>query len=242
MMNIDVCLSPELLHLYNLKNKIVVVVDILRATSCMVTAFANEVESITPVASVDECKFLQSQGYMAAAERDACKIDGFDLDNSPFSYLNSDIKNKKIAVTTTNGTLAITKSITAEQVIIGSFLNIKAVAKYIKEQQLNVLIVCAGWKGKINIEDTIFAGALAEELSDSFVFDDDSTLIAHNLYMTNKDNLFKFLTLSSHVKRLQRLNLDKDILFCLQRDIYNVVPILIGNELFCSVKSKMHMA
>ena len=110
MKTIDVCLTPELLHLHNIENSIVVVVDIFRATSCMTTAFANGVGSIIPVATIDECVAYQQQGYLAAAERDGKTPEGFDFDNSPFSYMVDKVKDATICVTTTNGTLAITKS------------------------------------------------------------------------------------------------------------------------------------
>lgn len=85
MKTIDVCLSPELIHLYDVRDKTVVVVDILRATSCMVTAFAHGVESITPVAEADVCENMKLKGYVISGERNGQKIPGFDKGNSPFS-------------------------------------------------------------------------------------------------------------------------------------------------------------
>ena len=110
MKKIDVCLTPELLHLHNIENSIVVVVDIFRATSCMTTAFAYGVEAIIPVATIDECVAYQQQGYLVAAERDGKTPEGFDFDNSPFNYMVDKAQGATICVTTTNGTLAITKS------------------------------------------------------------------------------------------------------------------------------------
>ncbi len=231
MKKIDVCLSPELIHLYTLESTIVVVVDIFRATSCMVTAFAHGVQKIYPVATVTECSQLQAKGYLAAAERDAHKVEGFELDNSPFSYMADYIKNSTIAVTTTNGTLAITKSKTAEKVIIGAFLNIETVASFVKNQNFDVLIHCAGWKGKPNLEDTLFAGALIDLLKNDFELAEDSALMALKLYELKKDRMLEAVTNSSHVKRLQKLGIEKDISFCLQRNLYNVLPILEGEKL-----------
>ena len=147
MKNIAVCLTPELIHLFDLKGKTVVVVDILRATSCMVSGFANGIEKIKPVASLDECKELGKNGYLTAAERGGQKVEGFDMGNSPFSYMDPAIKGKKVAVTTTNGTLAISKSIGAEHILIGSFLNISRVAEEVRKLDKDVIIHCAGWKG-----------------------------------------------------------------------------------------------
>ncbi|NBB28735.1 2-phosphosulfolactate phosphatase [Cellulophaga sp. BC115SP] len=231
MKTIDVCLTPELLHLHNIENSIVVVVDIFRATSCMTTAFANGVGSIIPVATIDECVAYQQQGYLAAAERDGKTPEGFDFDNSPFSYMVDKVKDATICVTTTNGTLAITKSKSAVKVMVGAFLNLGALATYLKDQQYDVLILCAGWKGKPNLEDTLFAGALVERLKEEFMIEEDSALMALRQYQNAKDDLLSYVASSSHVRRLQRLGIQKDIAYCLQHDLYDVLPVLRGNAL-----------
>lgn len=232
MKQIDVCLSPDLLHLHNLENSIVVVTDIFRATSCMVSGFAHGVQSIIPVASVEECKAYQERGYVAAAERNAQKVDGFDLDNSPFSFMEDRLIGSKIAMTTTNGTLSITKAKpTAVKVIVGAFLNLKAITDYLKSQQYDVVVLCAGWKGRPNLEDTLFAGAVVEALQEEYFVSEDSALMAMRMYQQAKDNILGFLANSSHVRRLQRLGIQKDITYCVQHDLYDVVPILRGNEL-----------
>ncbi|MFN3784249.1 MAG: 2-phosphosulfolactate phosphatase [Spirosomataceae bacterium] len=232
MKQIDVCLSPDLLHLHNLENSIVVVTDIFRATSCMVSGFAHGVQSIIPVASVEECKAYQERGYIAAAERNAQKVEGFDLDNSPFSFMEDRLIGSKIAMTTTNGTLSITKAKpTAVKVIVGAFLNLKAITDYLKSQQYDVVVLCAGWKGRPNLEDTLFAGAVVEALQEEYFVSEDSALMAMRTYQQAKENILGFLANSSHVRRLQRLGIQKDITYCVQHDLYDVVPILRGNEL-----------
>ena len=231
MKTIDVCLSPDLMHLYNVAGKAVVAVDILRATSCMTTAFAHGVRCIRPVAEVEESRALREQGYLVAAERGGEKVAGFDLGNSPFEYMNENLEGKKIGVTTTNGTRAISLSKGADKLLIGSFLNLKAVADLLNKQEQDVLIVCAGWQGHVNLEDTLFAGALAEQLTAKFTRACDSTLSAIALHHTAKNDMLAFLQNSSHVQRLKGLGIEKDIAFCLQRDIYDVVPILKNEEL-----------
>lgn len=227
MRNLEVCLSPELIKQYGVENKIVVVVDILRATSCMVTAFAHGVKSIIPVGSLEECEQYRNKGCIAAAERDGKIAKGFDIGNSPFSFMEKTMKGKTIALTTTNGTIAIQRCESAAEVIIGSFLNRTIIGNYLINQTNDVLILCAGWKGKMNLEDTIFAGALVEDLKNHFYFENDSAFAAQTLYGCSKKDLFKFVTgNSSHYKRLKNLNLDKDIRFCLQNDIYPVIPIM----------------
>jgi len=231
MKTIDVCLSPELVHLYSVRDKTVVVVDILRATSCMVTAFAHGVKGIVPIANLDDCLKLKSKNYITSGERNGEKVDGCDKGNSPFEYMSNDIKGKNIAFTTTNGTMAIEKAKEASELLIGSFLNLSSTVERLKQSNNSILILCSGWKGRFNLEDTLFAGALIEKISEYVTPDDDAPLAALHLYKNAKSNLIDYLNLSSHVKRLNRLNIHKDIEFCLTVDQYNVVPELSNGEL-----------
>ncbi len=227
MPNLEVCLSPNLLPLHTLTHKIVVVVDILRATSCMVTAIACGVESILPLQDTETCRAMKSQGYYIAAERDGKQVEGFDLGNSPFSYMEKHLIGQKIAFTTTNGTQVIKLSEKAEQIIVGAFLNLSAVASYLLERQKDVLVACAGWKGNINLEDTLFAGALVDVLAtQNFTISNDSALLAQSLYPKKQSDLLGFVNLCSHVQRLKNLGIQKDVEFCLQKDVYDVVPTL----------------
>jgi 2-phosphosulfolactate phosphatase len=226
MKTIDVCLSPDLMHLYTVDDRTVVVVDIFRATSCMTTAFAHDIASITPFAKLEDCIAMKDKGCYTAGERDGKKVEGFDLGNSPFEYIADHLKGQHIAFTTTNGTQAIARSIGAKEIIIGSFLNLSAVANHLQQGTNNVLVVCAGWKGKVNLEDTLFAGALVELLKSHIAPDCDAPVMAQHLYNQSKQNLVDALKDASHVKRLARLNVFKDIEFCLTPDQYDVVPVL----------------
>ncbi len=228
---IEVCLTPELLHLFQVENKVVVIVDILRATSSMVVGLANGVTSIVPVATTDECLSLRSKGYVVAAERNGSMVEGFDIGNSPFSFMENAVKGRTIAMTTTNGTLALSKSKAAIEIIIGSFLNISSVITFLRNQPNDVLIVCAGWKGHANLEDTLFAGAVVEGLKNEFENGQDSALIAQTIYNVAKNDMFAYLSASSHFKRLERLGVVKDIKYCLTPDMFQIVPILRGVEL-----------
>jgi 2-phosphosulfolactate phosphatase len=226
MKTIDVCVSPELMHLYDVQNRTVVVVDILRATSCMVTAFAHGAASITPYANLEDCRRMKSKGYITSGERNGEKVPGFDKGNSPFEYMGDEVKGQKIAFTTTNGTQAIEKAKEAKQIVVGSFLNLTAVTHYLLLSEYNILVVCAGWKGKVNLEDTLFAGALVEALRNHIEPDCDAPLIAQHLYNLAKGDMVKFLSNSSHVRRLNRLSIHTDIDFCLKPDQYPVLPLL----------------
>ncbi len=229
---IEVCFSPELIHLHDLENKIIVVVDIFRATSTMMAALANGVTSITPVADLETCRLMAHEGYVIAGERNGKIEAGFQLGNSPLAYLDGSFANQKIAMTTTNGTVALEKSkVNSAEVLIGAFVNLAATAAYLRSKENNVLIHCAGWKGKFNLEDSLYAGALVSLLSESFEFDCDGSIAMKSLYEVNKDDLSGFLAQASHAKRLQNHNIEADIDFCLSLNLYPIIGILRGQEL-----------
>jgi 2-phosphosulfolactate phosphatase len=231
MKKIDVCLSPDLIHLYDLAGQAVVVVDIFRATSCMVTAFAQGALEILPVESVELCSSYGEQGYLTAAERNGITPKGFDFDNSPFSYQVDRVKGAKICVTTTNGTVALRRSASAAKVYAGAFLNISRVIEALKLWEGDALVVCAGWKGKPNLEDTLFAGALIDALHADYAVADDAALMAWKQYNVASSDLLTAVKNSSHVNRLLGLGIEKDIAFCLEKDRYSVLPYLVNDSL-----------
>lgn len=185
---------------------------------------------IIPVATVEQAKAFRDQGYLIAAERNAEKIDGFDLGNSPFQYMGDHIKGKTVALTTTNGTQAIEVAKNSHKVVIGSFLNLDVLSNWLSRQEKDVVFLCAGWKEKFNLEDTICAGALAQNLMDTGKFETicDSALAAKNLYRLAKHDINDFLSNSSHRKRLTKLDLAKDIQYCLTPNQTPVIPVLEG--------------
>jgi len=231
MPSFETILSPALLPQYEMQGKLVVVIDILRATSSICVGFHSGVLMFRPVSHPEQALALEQKGFVAAAERNGQKLDGFKLGNSPFDYLENDLQNKNVAITTTNGTRCLHLSYEAEEIIIGSFLNLKAVANYCSNKQLNVIAFCAGWKDKFNLEDTLFAGALATELSESFIIECDSTLAAMDLYNQAQNNLSDYIKKASHAQRFERLGIEKDIDFCMQSSLYNFVPRMVGDDL-----------
>lgn len=158
-------------------------------------------------------------------------VEGFDFGNSPFSYTAEKVKGKKIVLTTTNGTQALHESLRADKIIIGSFLNKSALCDFLHRQQQSVLLLCAGWKGMFNLEDMLFAGAVVNRLRDEIKNVDDSGIAAEELYLLAKDDLRGFLRKSSHSIRLEKLNIEEDICFCLQTDICTSVPVLENGAL-----------
>ena len=230
MPKLDICLSPELLHLYDLRGKVAVIVDILRASSTIVTALGEGVTHVFPVATLAECTANGEQhNCLTAAERDGLPAVGFDLGNSPFGFLDAafPVRGRALTISTTNGTAALRRSLAAGAVVVGSFLNLTAVADFSRQQGRDVLVVCAGWKGQFCLEDTVLGGALAERLASDFdVRSSDATLAALHLWEQGKADLSAYLLQSTHVRRLNSLEASKDFEFCLQIDSYaTVLPI-----------------
>lgn len=226
--NVQVCFSPASFPLFRDDEAIVVVIDVLRATSAICTAFEHGVEKMIPISTLEEAFEYKKQGFLVAAERDGSIVEGFSLGNSPFSYMDEALKGKTIVLTTTNGTKAINAAKNAYKVAIGSFLNLDALAEWLIEQERNVILLCAGWKDKFNMEDSLFAGALAEQLliTKKFTSDCDSARAAVHLWNFASEDLYPFLRNSSHRNRLGRLNLDKDIRYCLTPNQTRCIPIL----------------
>ncbi|MBS1646940.1 MAG: 2-phosphosulfolactate phosphatase [Bacteroidetes bacterium] len=233
LLKIDTCFSPYLYPIYADTESIVVVIDVFRATSAICVAFAHGAEKIIPVATLEEALQYQKQGFLAGAERDAVKIEGFDFGNSPYDYMSPHIKGKTIALTTTNGTQAIEAARHAHKVVIGSFLNIDVLCQWLVNQNRNILLLCSGWKNKFNIEDSLFAGAVTHQLlksNHSYALG-DGCLAMKYLYEIGKEKPTKFFNHSTHKERFAKLHLKKDIRYCLVPNSAPVVPILNGSYL-----------
>ncbi|MBB5648160.1 2-phosphosulfolactate phosphatase [Pedobacter cryoconitis] len=229
---IEVCLTPALIDLYAIENSIVVVIDILRATSSMVYGIDNGAQAIIPVAQVEECMSYAGKDYLLAAERNGEVVEGYDFGNSPFSYTAEKVAGKTIVLTTTNGTKALHLARKrASQVVIGSFLNLEALCEWLKTQEKDVLLLCAGWKDQFNLEDTIFAGAVVNQLRSGFTHYDDASVAAEDLYLLAKDDLRAYIHKSSHSHRMVALNIEEDVKFCLQTNICQAIPVLEGDQL-----------
>jgi len=231
--NLHVCLSPALIPQYIVENYIVVIVDIFRATTSICYGIDNGAEAIIPVAEVEECLAYRDKGfnYLLAAERNGEVVDGFDFGNSPFSYTKEKVGGRTVVLTTTNGTQALHLSRCAKRIVIGSFLNLTALSYWLKTQNESILLVCAGWKNNFNLEDTIFAGAVIEQLKGNSFKLDDPAIAANDLYQLAKDDLPAYLAKTSHSERLKKLGIEKDIAFCLNVDITSSIPVLEGEKL-----------
>lgn len=225
---IEVCLSPALYKEYENENAIVVVTDILRASSAIVAAFMNGAKKIIPVGTLEEAKAMKEAGYMVAAERDGIVRDFADFGNSPFNFTPERVKNNDIVYSTTNGTQAIQLASSGKQVLVGAFLNIEAIVKYLIAKNDEVLVLCAGWKNKFCLEDTLMAGAVVDELlkTDGFYTICDSALAAQDLWRIAKDDLVAYVQKAAQRTRLKLNNLDDVIEYCHTLNQTSIVPIL----------------
>ena len=223
-------LSPALLHVYDISNSIVVVIDILRATSTITTALYNGARSVIPVDSVSRCIEIGKQiDGITAGERDGKIAEGLSYGNSPFEYPREFIQDKTLVLTTTNGTKLLHMALDngAKEIVIGAFSNLNAVCNHLTESKKNVMLACAAWKDRVNLEDTLFAGAVISKIKEHYDINCDSSRIAESLYTQAKKNLFSFLKKNdaSHYHRLMGFGLEKDIRYCLAENTADVLPV-----------------
>ena len=232
MKSVDVCLTHQDFDNYDHKGKIVVVIDVLRATSTINTLLFLGADHVKPVGSLEECKVLKDDDYIIMAERMGKKVEGFDYGNSPTKFKEENIKGRKVAIATSNGSKAIIKSEGSKRTILCSFLNIESVINLIKKYESDVLLLCSGWLGKTNLEDTLCAGGIVAGLN-NFEIESDTALMAKALH-DNTDDILETMKLSSHAKRLSGYDNKLDIEFCSRVNTQPIIPILNGNQIVLS--------
>lgn len=226
-MKVDVCFSPALYRYYAESNDIiVVVVDIFRASTTMCAAFNNGAKYIIPVASVEEAKEYKAKGYLVGAERNVKRCDFADFGNSPFDYTPEKVKDKEIVFTTTNGTMAIEEAADSDCLIVGAFSNLEAVTQFCIGKEKDVIVLCSGWNNRFNLEDSLFAGALAEALVEhgGYSPQSDAVKVALSMWEEAKPNIRQYINRSEHIKRLEANNLQDSVNYCLTLDTVDLVP------------------
>lgn len=230
---LEVCLSPAIYDKHADDHNLVVIVDILRATSSICAAIHNGVKSIIPVATVEEARAMKQQGFMVASERDGYVLDFADFGNSPFNFTPEIVAGKEIVYSTTNGTRCIHMASHSKAVVIGSFLNISVLADWLIQQNAPVLIFCASWKDRFSLEDTVFAGALAERLLHSGKFESvcDAVTASIDLWNLAENNLVEYMQKAAQKGRLASKGLDDCIEYCLTGDLCPVIPIFQEEKL-----------
>jgi 2-phosphosulfolactate phosphatase len=233
---VEVCFSPMLYPVFKNDDAIVVIVDILRATSAIVTAFMNGVRTIIPVATLDEAREYKQKGHFVAAERDGIVRDFADFGNSPYNFKKELIEGHDIVYCTTNGTNCILMASHSYKVLIGSYLNIDALVQYITHENRNLVILCAGWKNKFNLEDSLFAGALSKAVlrGENYYTACDSTYASIDLWNIAKTNMIQYIEKAAQRHRLKKNNLDDVIEYCHTSNLTTVIPVLKENYLTLS--------
>lgn len=234
---IETCFSPALYEAERHLNSIVVVIDILRATSAICTAFENGAVSIIPVAGIEEAKEYKKKGYLVAAERDGYVLDFADFGNSPFNFSRDRVNGKTIVYSTTNGTGIINMASGSEAIVIGSFLNISALSAWIESRENNVVLFCAGWKNRFNLEDTLCAGAISEKLLKNQAYSTicDSTHAAADLWRIARHDITGYIEKAAQRSRLREKGLDDCMTFCLTPDFTSKIPAMKGNVLKANI-------
>ena len=234
MKNIEVCFTTTQFNNYNNLNSTVVVVDLLRATTVISVAFECGVDAVIPVSTIENAlSFKDKKDHIIAAERNTILVEGFNFGNSPYHYLNADVRENILVLTTTNGTKAIELA-KNHKVVTASFVNLNAIVDFLVEDRNDIIILCSGWKGFFNLEDTIFAGALSKKLLETnhFTTQSDSLYASIELYNSAKNDLFKYLSSSAYRRRNQSKEVIKDTRFCLNPHITSeIVPLLDKDRL-----------
>ena len=225
---VETCFSPALFEADRHTDSIVVIIDILRATSSICTAIENGAAGIIPVGDVEEAREYKKRGYLLAAERDGYVLDFADFGNSPFNFTRDRVQGKTIAYSTTNGTYIINLALHAARVAIGSFLNISALISWLVSENRDIVLFCAGWKNRFNLEDTICAGAMSERLlgNSRYATICDSTLAAIDLWSKAKPDLRAYIEKAAQRTRLRDKGLDDCIDFCLTEDFTAKIPVM----------------
>ena len=220
------------------KGKTVVVVDVLRASSTIVHACENGVERIIPVASVEDATkllpTLDRKKTLMGGERDGMPIEGFDLGNSPMEYASKVVKGKTLIFSTSNGTVAITRSASAKEIVLGCFLNLSAVATHvISSRAKKVAVLCAGDLGRLSLEDFVCGGYLVDRIVDgtraSMVLNDGA--VAARTLARALSNVGEVVRSSSHGLHLAELGFEADLEFCSKIDKYGTVPIVADGRI-----------
>lgn len=239
-MRISVVSTAQQAQDIDFSGKTAVVIDVLRATSVVTTALDNGAREVIPVATVEEAKSLcatsDSSATLCGGERNALRIDGFDLSNSPLEYKKKVVEGKTIILTTTNGTCAINYVKGADEVVLACLRNAAAVAEYLIRlpqcDSRDITIVCAGTEGKFSLDDGLCAGILIELLMQKTeVETDDLGLLLNRFYNESKDNLFGALSGCFHLKRLFTLGFYDDIRFCLEANCVTTVPVIHNGKI-----------
>lgn len=229
---LDVFSSAHSFQEEDVRGKTVVMVDVLRASSTMVTALQNGAKGVIAVEDMDDASKishnLDAKSFLLSGEKDGITIEGYDLGNSPLEHTQEVVKGKTIILNTTNGTKAIRRCSLADRIIIGSFLNLDRTVDYLRQLEEDVVLVCAGWRGRLSLEDLLCAGNIIYELCSGQLPADarDGAKVALGLYEKFGDDIENNIKASNYAVRLKDIVGEDDLSYCCQRSITQVLPAL----------------
>lgn len=233
---VEVVFSPALFPYRKLRgNTIIIIVDVLRATTSICAAFNHGVKAIIPVKTLDEARVYKDKGYIVAGERIEYSFDFADFGNSAFDFMNDMIIGKEIVHSTTNGTVAITmaKEAMANEVLISSFTNLEILIDYLRPKKENVLVFCSGWNNSFCLEDSVLAGAIIEGLikDNNIINHNDSAFTCLELWRSAKKDLKVYMENASHLHRLRKYNMGEIFDYSFSLNTTPVIPGLKGDKL-----------
>ncbi|HMP95093.1 MAG TPA: 2-phosphosulfolactate phosphatase, partial [Phnomibacter sp.] len=203
-------------------------IDVFRATSTIAGILHNGAEKVIPVDSVEGAIELGNElGAITAGERDGKIAPGLQHGNSPLEYPRSFVEGRTVVLTTTNGTRLLHMALKngATQVVTGAFANLSAVCEHLLLQGNNVILGCAAWKDRVNMEDTLFAGAVVSRVRPHFTIHCDASLAAETLYQHSRVDTWNYIKQTTHYHRLAAYGLEPDMQWCISKDIANVLPV-----------------
>lgn len=211
-----------------IKQRFVIVIDTLRATSVITAALSRGAKGVIPVMEIEEAvrlyQNLDNERTLLCGEREGNPIPGFHLGNSAMEYTPAAVAGKTLIMTTTNGTRAIHAAGQARALALGCLLNAAAVAAGARRSGLDVTILCAGTRGRFTLEDILTAGAIVERLGAPDAVMDDLSMLSHDLYLRHYGDLKGALRQCTHASYLAEAGYGQDIDYCMQADLLNAVP------------------
>ncbi|MEL6705175.1 MAG: 2-phosphosulfolactate phosphatase [Bacteroidota bacterium] len=244
-MNVEVFFTANSPSEDDLRGTTVVAIDVLRACSTIVTALANGAKAVIPVSDMVQAgrlaANLDADTGLLGGERGGKRIDGFQVGNSPAEYTPEAVHDRTVVLTTTNGTQTIAQAKQAHAVTVGCFLNASRVIDFLRTCETDIVLHCAGWQGRIALEDTLFAGYVLHRLWDGTVPADatDACRIAHAQYRADRRRLAKALKESEHARRLIGLGQGADLDYCATMDAVPVLPLFHDNRLLLDGEDKV---
>jgi len=236
-MKLDVLFSPVQADELFFTGKTTVVIDVLRASSTIITALSNGAKEVVPVGTVEFAVKVSGGIFggqtLLGGERNTKKIEGFALGNSPSEYTKEIVSGKSIVFYSTNGSRAIVKAKYSTNLFVCSFNNLKTVAKHIKMLNQDVIILCAGNNNLFSLEDSVCAGMLVSELiaGNKTIELTDASTGALTLFKSFGKNIFKMLSETDHGQLLINNGFEVDLKACAELDSTDVIPFYSGNVL-----------